>query len=885
MEPLSNEMKYILIVLFLVSLLSGDAYAQKSRPRVLILNSYNPEFVWTAEETEGIRKAIHDAGLDVQMHVEFMDTKRLQTPEYMSGLVTLMQLKYRQMPMDLVITTDDNALNFMQSWRDTIFPNAALVFCGVNYFHPERLKELPNTTGVNEAIDAPATIDLMLKLHPETQRIYVINDTTTTGKVIQPELESVGDQYKERVEFRYLQSLSMEQIEELLSGLKTGDLVLLTLMFQDAAGQMFEYDESAKRICSASPVPVYGLWDFNLKFGIVGGKLASGYYQGLTAGRLAVRILRGEGAETIAPVMQSPNRYLFDWNLLKRFSINESALPEERIIQNRPDFFHEKYRIQIIVAATLFLMMVCLLTLLWEHLRKTRQSAFKYRSLSENLRTTLQAIGDAVIVTDTHAVITRTNPTAEKLTGYSEAQLIGQTFVNRVHLLDVNSRQPVDKPIKRSIASAEDRPLNGVWLLEDRDHIERRVSCVGAVIRDASEMPTGMIVIMRDITEQFHMLTQLHQAQKMDSVGQLAGGIAHDFNNMLVAIIGAAELLEDAVENDDDAKGLLQIIEDATMRASGLTQKLLAFSRKGKLTSTPMDVHRVIREAISLLECSIDKRIRIETQLQAVKSMSVGDPSQLQNAFLNLGINARDAMPNGGTLTIATANIELDDVFCQTSPFDLSTGSHLEITLCDTGHGMPPETLERIFEPFFTTKEVGKGTGLGLAAVYGAIKSHQGAIHVYSEQGEGTIFRIYLPVDKSLAPITHSLAGEIVQGTGTILLVDDEQILRKMGMSLLHDLGYQVILAEDGPEALEIYTERSGEIDLIVLDMVMPKMTGRQVFTQMQEINPAAKVLFSSGFSREGSIDDLLKQGARGFIQKPYRRAEFSQHISNAMHL
>ncbi|MBN2703277.1 MAG: PAS domain S-box protein, partial [Pontiellaceae bacterium] len=717
-----SVLRGLLIFLFVGFFLSSaDAQESLQRKRVLILNSYHPGFVWTAEEIEGIQQAIGHAELDVQMHIEYLDTKRIQTPEFFTELATLMRMKYEQNPLDLVIATDDNALNFVQKHRQEIFPEAAIVFCGINYFDPERLKKLPNTTGVNETIDAQATIDLMLKLHPDTQRIFVVNDTTTTGKVIQPKLESIGQKYTDRVEFRYLQSMPMAQIEETLHQLGPNDLVLLTLMLQDADETMFEYDESARRICRASPRPVYGVWDFNLKFGIVGGKLASGYYQGKKAGELAVRVLKGENASSIAPVMQSPNQYMFDWEPLKKFGIKESELPQGSIILNRPEFFFEKYGNQIIITTILFLLMATWTVLLRFHLHKTRISEHKYRSLSENLRTTLLAIGDAVIVTDEHSIITRANPTAEKLTGYAEAQLIGQPFESRVHLLDIDSKKPLCKPIEYAIKFEADRPLNGEWLLRDQGNVERRISCVAAPIHETSGDVTGVVLVMRDITEQFLMLNQLHQAQKMDSVGQLAGGIAHDFNNMLVAIIGAAEMLGDNVPEDKETRDLLQIIEDSSMRAADLTQKLLSFSRKGKQTSTPLDVHKVIEESIALLKCSIDKRIHIEAQLEAELSMIVGDPSQLQNALLNLGINARDAMPDGGTLTITTENTELDDVFCETCPFDVSPGHHLEITISDTGHGMSPETLERIFEPFFTTKEVGKGTGLGLAAVYGAV--------------------------------------------------------------------------------------------------------------------------------------------------------------------
>jgi len=327
----------------------------------------------------------------------------------------------------------------------------------------------------------------------------------------------------------------------------------------------------------------------------------------------------------------------------------------------------------------------------------------------------------------------------------------------------------------------------------------------------------------------------------------------------------------------------LQLIIAATERASDLTQKLLAFSRRGKVVSTAVDAHATINETVEILRRSIDKTIELSVELQASVSTIVGDPSQLENAFLNLGINARDAMPEGGQLRFATSNVILDEDFCSRVSFDVEPGPYLEISVSDTGKGIRKEMQARIFEPFFTTKEVGKGTGLGLAAVYGTVKEHRGLINVYSEPGEGSVFKLYFPVDESAVVAMEAIPQSTIHGTGCILVVDDEPLIRTTARQLLGSLGYDVLLAEDGAEGVELYRRAQGTIDLILLDMVMPKMGGRDAFFKLRKINPEAKVLISSGFSHHASISELLQNGALGIISKPYRRLELGQAVSKAL--
>ena len=386
-----------------------------------------------------------------------------------------------------------------------------------------------------------------------------------------------------------------------------------------------------------------------------------------------------------------------------------------------------------------------------------------------------------------------------------------------------------------------------------------------------------------DITNMERAEQHLRQAQKMDVVGQLAGGVAHDFNNMLSGILGFAELLKLKIKEDDASSKYIDKIIETANRSSELTRKLLAFARKGKTVSTPIDIHNSIKEAVAILERSIDKRIKIEVNLDADQSTIIGDPSLLQNAFLNLGINARDAMPDGGTLAYSTSVVKLDEDFCRENLIAAESGSFIEVIVSDTGIGMNKDVMEKIFEPFFTTKEVGKGTGLGLAAVYGTIKEHRGIIKVFSELNVGTIFKIYIPLEKSAVQKQESETPEIITGNGKILFVDDESIIRNVGFSQLTNLGYEVILAEDGMQALEIFKQQYREISAVILDMIMPRLNGKDTFLKMREINPNVKVIFSSGFSHDGRVNDLLKMGAIAFLQKPYRIYDLSKILADTI--
>jgi PAS domain S-box-containing protein len=377
---------------------------------------------------------------------------------------------------------------------------------------------------------------------------------------------------------------------------------------------------------------------------------------------------------------------------------------------------------------------------------------------------------------------------------------------------------------------------------------------------------------------------QLIQSQKMEAIGLLAGGIAHDFNNLLTGIMGYANLLQDGADRDPETLKAASVIQGAAERASRLTAQLLGYARKGKNRAVPIDLHKLISGVIGLLDRTIDKKVTIVSRFHAEPVATVGDPSQLEQVLINLAMNACDAMPAGGELRFETEPFEFDDAFCREHR-GARPGRYSAIHVSDTGVGIPAELLPRIFDPFFTTKELGKGTGLGLSMVFGIVKNHGGYIDVESRAG-GTVFRVYFPHAAAVEePVEEREVRMPVPGAarGRILLVDDQEEVRDVCGAMLRTLGYEVTTAVDGAEGVEAYRREAGGIDLVILDMVMPNMSGRDCFRRIREIRPDVRAVLSTGYSLEGVVEETMREGIRGFIQKPYRLEQLARVVEDAM--
>lgn len=398
----------------------------------------------------------------------------------------------------------------------------------------------------------------------------------------------------------------------------------------------------------------------------------------------------------------------------------------------------------------------------------------------------------------------------------------------------------------------------------------------------------------RDITERLRaeeesrrLQSQLLLARKIEAVGVLAGGIAHDFNNLLVAILGYADLLMHAPDAGDDVRKAASAIQSAAERASQLTSQLLAFARKGKHLNVPIDMKKTVDGAVASIESALGPGIRVVRRHHDGPASIMGDPAQLEAALANLAINARDAMPAGGELTIRTETAVLDEAFCRLHP-GASPGRHVVVSVADTGVGIPRENLGRVFDPFFTTKEHGNGTGLGLSMVFGIVKSHGGYIDVESEAGKGAVFRIYLPAAGAQVlqleiPYASPPREEAGRGLGNVLVVDDQEPVRDVCSAMLKTLGYRVVTASNGQEGLKRYRESWREIDLVIVDMVMPVLGGPACFRGMKEVNPDVRAILATGYSIEGAVQEMMDEGVLAFIPKPFRMEQLSQAVASAI--
>jgi hypothetical protein len=513
--------------------------------------------------------------------------------------------------------------------------------------------------------------------------------------------------------------------------------------------------------------------------------------------------------------------------------------------------------------------------------RQRRQAEAALRASEERFRALVENSSDALLLVDAEGRVAYISPSSSRHLGWGSDEMLGQSIFDFLHPDDRDAMSVKLAEVLRSPG----KPVTQDIRLQHADGSWRAIESI-AVNRLSDPSVEAIVVNARDITDRRKLEEQLRHAQKMEAVGQLAGGIAHDFNNLLTAILGYCNLMRDDMPAEDPLRADLDEIHTAGERAASLTRQLLAFSRRQMLQPQVVDMNSVVQQLEKLLRRLISENVELVTAL-APDLLSVRvDPASIEQILVNLTVNARDAMPHGGRLTIETANVDLDETFA-VAHVPMKPARYVMLAVGDTGEGMDADTQARVFEPFFTTKEQGKGSGLGLATVYGMVKQSGGYIWVYSEPGHGTVFKVYFPPAEQRAKTSDQdnagrRSGDAMHGWETVLLVEDEDAVRALAREVLRRHGYVVLEARHGVDALRMAERHPDDIHLMITDLVMPHMGGRNLVERLAAVRPKMKVLFMSGYTDHALMHRDLTPGT-AFLQKPFTPDAFVRKVRSVL--
>ena len=496
----------------------------------------------------------------------------------------------------------------------------------------------------------------------------------------------------------------------------------------------------------------------------------------------------------------------------------------------------------------------------------------------ERLMSAIGQAAEAVVITDVDGTIQYVNPAFERITGYARDEAIGQN----PHILKSSEQDGAFyEEMWGTLTRGE--TWTGRFVNKKKDGTLYTEEATISPVHDGSGKTVNYVGVKRDITQVIKLEDQLRQAQKMEAVGQLAGGVAHDFNNLLQAILGYGEMALARTEPGTPIVTSIEEILKAGTRAATLVRQLLAFSRQQVLEMKDVDLNTVIADLMKMTRRVIGEHITLGTIAGHDLGIVRADPGQIEQILMNLCVNARDAMPGGGTITIETGNVRIDKTYCENRSWAIP-GRYVLLSVTDTGCGMDDDTLANVFEPFFTTKELGEGTGLGLSTVYGLVKQHHGMIDVYSEVDQGTTFKVYLPqVERSALAVGDKIEGSVPTGTETVLVAEDDETVRELTKAILERVGYTVLTASDGEEALTVFGEHANEIDLALLDVMMPKLGGRAVFQQIRQVRPDLRFLFASGYSMNAIHTNFVLDEGLALVQKPYQCDDLLRRVRDAL--
>ncbi|MGM0451874.1 MAG: ATP-binding protein [Thermodesulfobacteriota bacterium] len=856
----------LLSVVFFFPAAAPAADAPFRESEVLVLNAYHAQYNWTDRMVSSITSKFSGILPRENINIEYMDSRKREDKQYYERLFQLYRLKYQDAEdrVDVIISTDDNAFQFIQQYRDSLFPDIPVVFSGVNFYDPAAAaKDAPRYyTGVIESDAIRQNLDLIQTLHPDTRRIVILADQSRIGRSLSRVTRRVIESRRGKgPKLELWNDYALETMFEKLGNLSKGTVVFLNAIQFGSRGQYFSYTDDLPRLSRICPVPIYGQWGVTLGNGVVGGFLNDAARHGGNAAKLAIRILKGEKPSEI-PVRKAQYAPAFDYRQLQRFGIKKSRLPENSHIINEPVSFYKMHHGVIwaigAVIAGLFGFVVVLLI----NVRRRKASETALRTSEEKYKRFFEEDLTGDFLADAHGRLTDCNPAFARMLGFrSIIEPLGYSFREMLE-------KPADYETIMDLLAGQDNIYGYELSLIGKNG--RPVSVIANI--GASRDADGGIVEIKgylfDLTHHKQLEVQLRQSQKMEALGRLAGGVAHDFNNLITAVIGYSEMALLKLPDDNPSKQYFEIIYDAGSKASALTAQLLAFSRKQEMELAPVHAGELVENMAKIIQSLISDDVALDLRIDWNSRDINADAGQIEQVLLNLALNAKEAMPEGGTLVIEAREVNLDESYADIHE-DVVPGPYILLRVSDTGIGMNRDIREQAFEPFFTTKQ--SGTGLGLATIHGIVKQHRGHIFIYSTAGQGTTISIYFPVVDQSDPKLAGRAGKshdkLAGGTESVIVADDDDAVRQLVYDTLAPLGYTVWTAENAQQALDLVENHGHHVDLLITDVVMPGLNGNELARRFIQKSPQTQVLFMSGYT-DTRVDQQTEFDCT-FLSKP----------------
>ncbi len=843
-----------LIICFLILSISSSALG---KPRVLVLHSYHMTD-WTNQEQLGIESGLKEFP-SIELFVEYMDSKKNTSKQYLDLIEKVFAIKYNSVSFDLIITTDNNALDFILSHRNNLFNSCPIVFCGVNEFFPSMLLRYKNITGVVENVNFDNTIDIALKARPDCDTVFLICDNTETGLINKNDALNALSSKHIKIPIVILKDYSLEDLGNRLRNVNKKEIILYISFWKDFTGNTIS-PQNLETIFRKSNAPIFGRSEWMVNRGMVGGFCATGYSQGYSAAKLATQIIKGKPIDKLPITTNSENKYLFDYHELKKHKIPLRIVPKESEVINKP--FPIRIPAEILtLLIIIFLLLILIIILLFIYIKMRNNSMQKLKDSEEKYRQFVEVTDQVITKLDAQFKITFINQKSEKFFGLSPIDCTKRSISEFIHpedrvLLVSKLHDSIQKNI--SVTTIENRVIHAkgecfhfLWT------ISTLIDNDGKII--------GLNAFGRDISSYKEMQNQLQQAQKMKAIGTLAGGIAHDFNNLLAGILGYAEVILLELSPSHLSYPHIQEIRKIALRARDLTRQILSFSRQTPFDPYPVQIHEIIKEVISLLRATIPATIKITTDLQNT-GLIFADQTRIHQIVMNLCTNSFHAMEEkGGELSISVNQQSISDK----NSFDLPSGNYVVLSIKDTGTGIPSKLQPHIFDPFFTTKKNNRGTGLGLSVVHGIVTELNSFIRFKSEYGKGSCFTIYFPLFKGNVIKSSTTEISILNGNENIIIVDDEEVVAGSLNALLKKHGYGTHVFTNSKQALEMIKSGKLKGDLLITDLTMPEVSGLDLVNEVSKSFPELPIILCTGYNDMYSKEKLDKSKIVTLMIKP----------------